>query len=105
MRGEFEIGAEAADYPAAKLRKLTNMGVAILAGEEADVIEFVVPLNVAFFNPDLVELIGAGPILKGLNSRPTCSSLRRSETGSRDEGPPARAGPRAGLVAPLFGQD
>lgn len=70
IHGEFEIGAEAADYPAAKLRKLTKMGVAILAGEEADEIEFVVPLNVAFFNPDLVELIGAGPILKGLNGEP-----------------------------------
>jgi Animal haem peroxidase len=70
IHGEFEIGAEAPDYTAAKLKKLRKLGVEVLPGEEADELEFVVPLNVAFFNPDLVELIGAGPILKGLNGEP-----------------------------------
>lgn len=70
IHGEFEIEAEAADYTAAKLKKLRKMSVEVLPGEEADELEFVVPLNVAFFNPDLVELIGAGPILKGLNGEP-----------------------------------
>ena len=70
IHGEFEIEAELADYTAAKLKKLRKMGVEVLPGEEADEVEFVVPLNVAFFNPDLVELIGAGPILKGLRGEP-----------------------------------
>src|SRR3954471_3545278 len=68
IHGEFEIEAEAADYSAARLDKLRQMGVEVDVNG-ADV-EFVVPLNVAFFNPDLVRLIGAGPILEGLNGEP-----------------------------------
>jgi hypothetical protein len=70
IHGEFEIGAEADDYTAARRAQIEAKGIEILPGEDADEIEFVVPLNVAFFNPDLVELIGAGPILKGLNGEP-----------------------------------
>jgi hypothetical protein len=68
IHGEFEIEAEAADYSAETLGKLDRMGVEHqFNGED---IEFVVPLNVAFFNPDLVDKIGAGPILKGLTGEP-----------------------------------
>jgi hypothetical protein len=68
IHGEFEIDAEAADYTTARLNRLRNMGVEVtVTGTE---VAFVVPLNVAFFNPDLVNLIGEGPIMKGLNGEP-----------------------------------
>jgi Animal haem peroxidase len=43
------------------------MGVEIIPSEEEPgVVELVVPLNVAFFNPDLVGLLELGPLLQGI---------------------------------------
>jgi hypothetical protein len=68
IHGEFEIEAEVADYDEDTLDRLEAMGVDVLIDGED--VEFVVPLNVAFFNPDLVNLIGEGPVMKGLNGEP-----------------------------------
>ena len=68
IHGEFELDAKAADYPPSRLRRLSDMGVEVtVTGPD---VSFVVPLDVAFFNPDLVNLIGLGPILKGLQGEP-----------------------------------
>ena len=65
---EFEIEADAAAYTPSRLRDLEEMGVEVTV--DGPDVSFLVPLNAAFFNPDLVNLIGAGPILEGLQSEP-----------------------------------
>jgi hypothetical protein len=71
IHGEFELTAGAARYTPARKAALEAMGVEVqpVAPSEpgaAPEVEFTVPLNVAFFNPDLVPDIGLGPILEGL---------------------------------------
>jgi hypothetical protein len=68
IHGELESEADAADYTPAQLDAIRAQGVEVTI--DGDDVEFVVPLNVAFFNPDLVEEIGAGPILAGIGSEP-----------------------------------
>jgi hypothetical protein len=68
IHGEFDIDAHTADYTDTQLNKLRAMGVEVTV-TGADV-NFIVPLNVAFFNPDVVKLIGPGPVLKGLQGEP-----------------------------------
>lgn len=68
IHGELESEAEAADYTDAQLDAIRAQGVEVTV--DGGDVEFVVPLNVAFFNPDLVEEIGAGPILAGIGSEP-----------------------------------
>ncbi|MDX6583890.1 MAG: peroxidase [Solirubrobacterales bacterium] len=65
IHGEFEIDAAAAGYTAARLAALEAGGIEVehLGGGR---LTFVVPLGVAFFNPDLVPELGLGPILAGL---------------------------------------
>ena len=64
IHGELEPGGEAADYTAAELEAIEAQGIGIEV--EGDEIEFVIPLNVAFFNPDLIDQIGLGAVLKGI---------------------------------------
>jgi Animal haem peroxidase len=66
IHGEMELTAPAANYSQATLDQIEAFGVEVEDLGDGNV-EFVVPLNVAFFNPDLVELIGVGPILAGLS--------------------------------------
>jgi hypothetical protein len=66
IHGEIEADAEAADYSQATLDALEAQGVEIEPGEAAGEIVFVVPLGVAFFNPQVVELIGLDNLLKGI---------------------------------------
>ena len=64
IHGELEPEGEAADYTAEELQAIEDQGVEVeVAGDD---VEFVVPLNVAFFNPDLLSQIGLGPVLKGI---------------------------------------
>ena len=66
VHGEFEPQGNLADYTPEQLDAIRAHGVEVLvAGEE---VEFVVPLNVAFGNPDLVEAIGLDAILLGLGA-------------------------------------
>jgi hypothetical protein len=67
IHGEMEFDAVAANYSQAQLDAIEAQGVEIEPGEAAGEIVFVVPLNVAFFNPDVMQAIGIGPILEGLS--------------------------------------
>ena len=66
IHGELEPAGEVADYTAEELESIESRGVEIeIVGDE---VEFVVPLNVAFGNPDLMADIGIGPIMRGLGA-------------------------------------
>jgi hypothetical protein len=64
IHGEVEPGGEAADYTQAELDAIEAQGVEVVV--DGDEVEFVVPLNVAFFNPNLLRQIGLGAVLKGI---------------------------------------
>ncbi|HYN92774.1 MAG TPA: peroxidase family protein [Pilimelia sp.] len=64
IHGEIEIETEASRYTPAQLAALEAQGVESVV-DGAD-IEFAVPLNVAFFNPDLVGQLQLGPLLRGI---------------------------------------
>jgi Animal haem peroxidase len=67
IHGEIELETDAARYTDAERAQLEAMGVEIIPSEEEPgVVELVVPLNVAFFNPDLVGLLELGPLLQGI---------------------------------------
>jgi len=68
IHGELEAVGEADDYTAAQLDAIEAKGVEVeVVGDEA---EFVIPLNVAFGNPDLLRLVGVGAVLHGLGGEP-----------------------------------
>jgi hypothetical protein len=68
LHGEIEIETNVSRYSQATLDALEAQGVELAV--EGDDIEIAVPLNVAFFNPDLVEQIQLGPFLEGLGLEP-----------------------------------
>ena len=68
IHGEFESIGEAADYTAAQLDAIRRQGVEVVA--EGDEVEFVIPLNLAFGNPDLLKLIRLDAVLHGLGGEP-----------------------------------
>ena len=68
LHGELETETELDRYSQATLDALEAQGVELdIVGDE---IEIAVPLNVGFFNPDLVEQIQLGPMLQGLGGEP-----------------------------------
>jgi hypothetical protein len=68
IHGEFEAIGEAADYTAAQLAAVGRQGVEVVA--EGDEVEFVIPLNIAFGNPELLKQVGLGAVLHGLGGEP-----------------------------------
>jgi Animal haem peroxidase len=68
IHGELEAIGEAADYTAAQLAAIEAQGVEVEA--DGDEVEFVIPLNLAFGNPDLLRLVGTGAVLHGLGGEP-----------------------------------
>jgi hypothetical protein len=70
IHGELEMEAEADRYSAEDLRRLAALGVEIVREPGSDELELVIPLNVAFFNPDLLNLVQLGPALQGLGLEP-----------------------------------
>jgi peroxidase len=68
IHGELEAIGEAADYTAEQLEAIEDQGVE--AETDGDEIEFVIPLNVAFGNPDLLRQVGIGAVLHGLGGEP-----------------------------------
>jgi hypothetical protein len=68
LHGEIETETELDRYSQATLDALEAQGVELAV--DGDDIEIAVPLNVAFFNPDLVEQIQLGPLLAGLGGEP-----------------------------------
>jgi len=64
IHGEIELETNVSRYSQATLDALEAQGVEIaIDGED---VELAVPLNVAFFNPDLVQTLQLGPLLQGI---------------------------------------
>ncbi|WP_245601557.1 peroxidase family protein [Hamadaea tsunoensis] len=68
IHGEFEADLDAATMTPAHLEALRQQGVETEKSADGEEIELTIPLNVAFFNPDLLPLVGLGPMLTGLAS-------------------------------------
>ncbi len=66
IHGEIEAEAEASHYSLEELQALEAQGVEI--DENGEELEFAIPLNVAFGNPDLLEAIGLEQVLAGLGA-------------------------------------
>lgn len=66
IHGELEVETEAARYSATTLNFLRGQGIETTV--DGDEISFVVPLGVAFFNPDVVPALQLGPLLQGIGS-------------------------------------
>ena len=64
IHGEIELETQAARYTPAQLEALEGQGIELTV--DGDEVAFEVPLNVAFFNPGLVEQLGLGPLLQGI---------------------------------------
>jgi hypothetical protein len=64
IHGEMEPSAPSGTWSAAQLNAFRNQGIEVK--EEAGVTTLVIPLGVAFFNPDLTSSVGIGPLLKGI---------------------------------------
>lgn len=75
IHGEIETDTNLSRYSAATLAALAAEGVEIEV-DGADV-TITVPLNVAFFNPDLVQQIQLGPLLFGVTNE---SDYKNDET-------------------------
>jgi len=68
IHGEFEAVAEAEDYTQAQLDAIEDFGIEVEV--DGDELEFVIPLNVAFMNPEVLRSIGVGVILRGIGLEP-----------------------------------
>jgi hypothetical protein len=66
IHGEIEVETERARYSQAQLDAFAAQGIKVEPGEQPDEVTLAVPLNVAFFNPDLVRQIGEGPIMEAM---------------------------------------
>ncbi|GIH04726.1 hypothetical protein Rhe02_27930 [Rhizocola hellebori] len=64
IHGEIELEAEVDRYSQQTLDALAAQGVELAI--DGDEIEIAIPLNVAFFNPDLIGQVQLGPLLQGI---------------------------------------
>jgi hypothetical protein len=64
IHGEFEAETDAARYTAAQLTALRNAGVEVTPN--GDEVDLAISLNLAFFNPDLLQLVQLGPMLQAI---------------------------------------
>ncbi|MEV6155466.1 peroxidase family protein [Nonomuraea sp. NPDC052129] len=64
IHGEIELETDADRYTAAQLQAFEDQGIEV-AVEDGEA-EIAVPLNVAFFNPDLVPSLQLGPLLQAI---------------------------------------
>ncbi|HEU5470595.1 MAG TPA: peroxidase family protein [Actinophytocola sp.] len=68
IHGEMEVAGEEDTWTAAQLDAFRAQGIEVV--EEDGEVELVIPLNRGFFNPDLVQPIGLGPLLQGIGGEP-----------------------------------
>ena len=68
IHGEFEPRTSPTAFSEEQLEEFEEAGIEV-EHEDGDVV-LVIPLNLAFGNPDLFEEIGLGPVLKGLGGEP-----------------------------------
>jgi hypothetical protein len=64
IHGEIETETDLDRYTPEELAEFEELGLELAI--EGDEVEIAIPLNLAFFNPDLVEMIELGPMLRGL---------------------------------------
>jgi hypothetical protein len=64
VHGEFDVSTDASRYSAADLAYFQQQGIPVTVSGSS--IDITVPLNVAFFNPDVLDRIGLGPFLGSL---------------------------------------
>jgi hypothetical protein len=65
IHGEFGVEVPASRYSNAQLAAFRSMGIEVEV--TADEVALTIPLNVAFFNPDVVPALGLGPMLGSLS--------------------------------------
>jgi Animal haem peroxidase len=65
VHGELELATQASRYARNQLDKFEAMGIEVVP-EEDGLVELVIPLNLAFFNPDLLDQLQLGPMLHGI---------------------------------------
>ena len=68
VHGEIEPNAPLADYSQAQLDAFEDQGIEVEI--EGNRVVLVVPLNLSFGNPDLLQAIGLGPVLAGIGGEP-----------------------------------
>ena len=66
IHGEFEFETDADRYTAEQLETFEQSGIEVGTSVDGAEVGLAVPLNVAFFNPDLLEQIELGPVLQGI---------------------------------------
>jgi hypothetical protein len=66
IHGEIELEADVARYDGDRLAALQGQGIEVETSEDGAEVTIAVPLNVAYFNPDLVESLELGPLLRGI---------------------------------------
>ena len=66
IHGEFEMAAALDDYTSDELAALEAQGIELEI--DGDVVEFAIPLNIAFGRPQLLQQIGLNVVLLGLAS-------------------------------------
>ncbi len=66
IHGEIEVETDRARYTQAQLDAMAAQGVKVEDGGTPAEVILAVPLNVAFFNPDLLKLIGEGPVMEAM---------------------------------------
>jgi len=64
IHGEIEPSAPTGTWSAAQLNAFRNQGIEV--EEEAGTTTLVIPLGVAFFNPDLTASVGIAPLMRGI---------------------------------------
>src|SRR5690349_9185269 len=65
IHGEFTAETQASRYTAAQLNSFRAQGVEVVVN--GNDLELTIPVNVAFFNPDLLQQIGLGPFMTSLS--------------------------------------
>src|SRR5262249_14924861 len=68
VHGSFDIKTDTARYTKAQLDSFEKMGID--ATRTGGQVAIEVPLNTAFFNPDLLDKLQLGPVLQGLGLEP-----------------------------------
>lgn len=64
IHGEFELETNLDRYTPAELASFEDQGLEVAV--DGDEVEIAVPLNLAFFNPDLLESLQLGAMLRGI---------------------------------------
>jgi Animal haem peroxidase len=68
IHGEVEMDRAVGYYSQARLDEMEQKGIEVV--NDGTTVALTVPLNLMFFDPDIVQLVGEGPLLDGLGDEP-----------------------------------